>query len=358
MKLIDRYLLKGFFKPFGACILIFCVLVILGRFFDKMNVFTQYHAKTSDILQFLFLGLPLWLNLVLPVATLLAVLFAIGQHQQHGEITAMRSAGIPSLRLYMPYFAVGWVLVLISLIGGLTFLPVINYQSRTVYRVKIKQQTIGTYRRDNVVAAGRHHRRFNIGMLDVEKNEMKDVVMDTFNDQTQLIQTVSAQKAVYRDRQWTFYKGKRITYDPSQPGLFKQEDFKETQIEVAEAPKDFALQDKDPEDMTAIETLKRIKRLRTLGVPTGREEVALQTKLALPFAHLVVIALGIPFALRSGHKGKVQTFGYALVVAFLYWGTVSIGQSLGEQGHLPPWFAVWMANFIFAGVAFVLLRKV
>src|SRR5438477_11482162 len=100
MKLMDRYLLKGFLKPFGACVLIFCILVILGRFFDKMGIFTVYHARPRDIAKYLLLGLPLWLNLVLPVATLLALLFALGQHQQQGEINALRGAGIATGRFY------------------------------------------------------------------------------------------------------------------------------------------------------------------------------------------------------------------------------------------------------------------
>src|SRR5471030_2763680 len=107
MKLMDGYLVKGFLKPFGACVLIFCILVILGRFFDKMGIFTAFHARPKDILVYLLLGLPLWLNLVLPVATLLSLLFALGQHQQQGEITAFRGAGIATLRLYLPYFCIG-----------------------------------------------------------------------------------------------------------------------------------------------------------------------------------------------------------------------------------------------------------
>src|SRR5258708_274310 len=159
MKLIDRYLVKGFLKPFGACVLIFCILVILGRFFDKMGIFTAYHAKPYDIIVYLLLGLPLWLNLVLPVATLLALLFALGQHQQHGEFTALRGAGIATARLYAPYFGVGLALVLISLVGGLTFLPVVNYKANTVYLVRIKKEQLEKYRKDHVVAAGRQQRR-------------------------------------------------------------------------------------------------------------------------------------------------------------------------------------------------------
>src|SRR5258708_3745677 len=135
--------------------MIFCILVILGRFFDKMEIFNNFHAHPKDILLFLVLGLPYWLNLVLPVATLLALLFSLGQLQQRGELTACRCAGISSFRLYAPYFAIGMLLSLISLVGGLTFLPKLNFASRTIYRVHIKRRGAVEYRKDHVVVAGR-----------------------------------------------------------------------------------------------------------------------------------------------------------------------------------------------------------
>jgi lipopolysaccharide export system permease protein len=357
-KLMDRYLIKGFLRPFGACVLIFCILVMLGRFFDKMPTFTQYHARPRDIALFLLYGLPMWLNMVLPVATLLSVLFALGQHQQRGEITALRGAGIATARIYAPYFVVGFILSLFSLAGGLTFLPTINYKARTIYAVNIKHQGIGSYRQDQVVASGRNHRQYTIGWLDVEKSEMKDVVMDRFDNNSRLLETVSARRAVYRDGKWIFYNGKQIMHDPNQPGVFQQTDFLKRSFDVAETPQDFALQDKDPEDMTAKEIQRQIRRQRGLGVPTNRAEVALHMKIALPFAHWVVIALGLPFALGNSHKGKIQTFGYALTVAFIYWGTTSVCQSFGEQGNLPAWMAAWVSNVLFTGVALFLLRKV
>ena len=295
------------------------------------------------------LGLPLWLNLVLPVATLLSLLFSLGQHQQQGEITAFRGAGIATVRLYAPYFGIGLALSLLSLVGGLIFIPLINYRATAVYRVRIKHEMMGNYRKDHVVTAGRHHRRFTIGWLDVDTNEMREVVMDSFDDSGGLSETVSARLASYRQGRWIFYDGKRIVYDRTLPGVFHETDFKEEPVAIEESPYDFALPEKKPEDMTGWEIQDRINRLRELGVPTNKEEVALQMKIALPFAHLMVIALGIPFALRSGRKGRVQTFGYALGVTFFYWGTSSICQSFGEQGHMPAWLAAWTANFIFSG---------
>jgi lipopolysaccharide export system permease protein len=182
MKILDRYLVRSFLVPFGFCVLVFSVLVLLGRFFDKMDIFNMYHARVKDIVVFLFLGLPFWLNLVLPVATMLALLFSLGQLYQRGEFTAFRSAGIPTWRLYLPFGSLGLVLALVSLVGGMTFLPKLNFESRKVYRVHIKKRDVLQYRKDKIVAAGRNHRRFTIGWLDVEQQQLKDVVVDRFDN--------------------------------------------------------------------------------------------------------------------------------------------------------------------------------
>src|ERR1700757_4313920 len=130
MKILDRYLIKSFLLSYAVFCLILCVLVILGRFFDKMDIFVAFHARLRGIIVFLILGLPFWLNLVLPVATMLALLFSLGQLYQRGEFTAFRSAGIPSWRLYSPFAGLGLVLSMLSLVGGFTFLPKLNFESR------------------------------------------------------------------------------------------------------------------------------------------------------------------------------------------------------------------------------------
>jgi lipopolysaccharide export system permease protein len=351
MKLMDRYLIKSFLAPFGVCVLIFSILVILGRFFDKMGIFVNFHARVKDIVVFLILGLPFWLNLVLPVATMLALLFSLGALYQRGEFTAFRSAGIPSWRLYLPFGTMGFLLALFSLAGGLTFLPKLNFQSRKVYRVHIKGRDVLEYQKDNVVAAGRGHRRFTIGWLDAEKGEMKDVVVDRFGDDLEWIETTSAKSAEYHDGRWLFKDGIWRYKDATEPSGLKEEPFAEKWLDIPEKPAEFALEDKETDDMTWRELLERTARLARRGAPTYKEQVAWHMRMALPFANVIVIVLAIPYALRSGLQGRTQNFSYALALAFLYWGMTSVCQSFGEQGRMPAWLSAWMSNFLFSGIA-------
>ena len=356
MKILDRYLIKSFLSPFGVCVLIFSVLVLLGRFFDKMGIFNEFHAHIKDIVIFLLLGVPFWLNLVLPVATMLALLFSLGQLHQQGEFTAFRSAGIPSWRLYSPFVGLGFLLAVLSLIGGLTFLPKLNFESRKIYRVHIKGRDVLEYQKDKIVAAGRGNRRFTIGWLDVPKQEMKDVVVDRF-DNEDWIETYSAKVADYQGGRWLFKDGIWRYKDVSDPRGLNEQTFSEKWVDIPEKPEEFALEDKETDDMTWRELLERTQRLQRLGAFTYKERVAWHMRLALPFANMIVIALAIPYALKSGAHGRAQNFSYALGLAFLYWGVTSICQSFGEHGQMPAWLAAWMSNLIFFTFASVRLAR-
>jgi lipopolysaccharide export system permease protein len=347
MKILDRYLVRHFLAPFGVAVAIFCVLVSLGRFFDKMTVFVRFEAGWRDIVVYILFGLPFWLNMVLPVATMLAVLFSLGQLQQRGEFTAFRSAGIPSWRLYLPFLVLGLILSLTSLLGGLTFLPKLNFESRKVYRADIKKREVLDYRKDNLVTAGRDRRRFTIGWLDVQAGLMKEVIVDRFDENFGWRETLTAKEAEHRGGRWLFKNGVWRTPDPNAIMGVKEEPFAEKWVPIPERPSDFAVEDKVMDDMTGRELLKRAERLKIRGAPVHEERVAYHMRLALPFANIVVVLLAIPFALRSGVQARTQNFTYAMVLAFLYWGSASFFRSVGEQGRIMPWVAAWMSNAIF-----------
>ncbi len=353
--ILYRYILRGYATPFGACLGLFSILVLFGRYFDKMGSFNHYNAGLGNIVMYLLLGLPYWINLVLPVATLLALLFALGTLQQRGELTAMRSAGIASGKLYAPYFAVALLLAALSLAGGIWVFPHWNFESRTIYRVAIKNVEAVSYRRDNVVAAGQDNRQFTIGWVDVEKNRLEQIVLDQFDKDLVWLESVSASEAEYVEGRWRFKNGLHRWLDAS--GVMREEKFSDHWMTLKEKPRDFIVEDKNPDDMTAHELRRRIKRLKQLGTKTASEQTAYHLRMALPFANVVVVALGIPFAVRQGRKGRLQTFAYALLASFVYWGCVSVFQSFGEQGTLPATLAAWLPNILFAGVSVGLFRK-
>lgn len=85
--------------------------------------------------------------------------------------------------------------------------------------------------------------------------------------------------------------------------------------------------------------------------------VEIHKKFALAAACFVFVLLGAPIALRFPRGGVGLVIGVSLVVFGLYYVALITGQSLGTRGVVPPALAMWAANVLFAGVAFVLLAR-
>ena len=85
--------------------------------------------------------------------------------------------------------------------------------------------------------------------------------------------------------------------------------------------------------------------------------VEIHKKFALAVACFVFVLLGAPIALRFPRGGVGLTIGVSLFVFALYYVCLIAGESLGKRGFMPAVVSMWMANFLFAAIALLMLRK-
>src|ERR1035438_2805583 len=107
MRLLDRYLLRELLVPLGFCLCGFLVFWITADLFVKLGDFQRQGLGARDIAAYYFLTFPEFLTLVLPIALLLALLYALTNHARHQEITAIRAAGVSLWRMSRPDLGVG-----------------------------------------------------------------------------------------------------------------------------------------------------------------------------------------------------------------------------------------------------------
>ncbi|MEP6766793.1 MAG: LptF/LptG family permease [Gemmatimonadaceae bacterium] len=86
--------------------------------------------------------------------------------------------------------------------------------------------------------------------------------------------------------------------------------------------------------------------------------VEVQKKFALSFACIVFVLFGPPIALRFPRGGVGATLGVSLIVFGLYYVCLSAGETLADDGKLPPWVAMWIANVIFTIIGLLLLLRI
>jgi lipopolysaccharide export system permease protein len=103
--------------------------------------------------------------------------------------------------------------------------------------------------------------------------------------------------------------------------------------------------------MTAQQQLLTARRgLDTLAVEVHK-------KFALSFACLVFVLFGPPIALRFPRGGAGVTIGVSIVVFGLYYICLMAGEVLADDGRLPAFVAMWMANVLFGGAGVVLMLR-
>ena len=107
MRLLDRYLLRELLFPLSSCLGGMLLVVVTSDLFIEMGRFQKEKLKGLDIAHYYLLMTPGYLALILPIALLLALLYALTNHARHHELTAMRAAGISLWRLCLPYLGVG-----------------------------------------------------------------------------------------------------------------------------------------------------------------------------------------------------------------------------------------------------------
>ncbi|MDP7292926.1 MAG: LptF/LptG family permease, partial [Verrucomicrobiota bacterium] len=110
MRLLDRYLIREWFVPFTICLAGFMVLWIAFDLINELSDFTEAGLGVAEIVRYYWMTLPGNFFVVVPVALLLSLMYAINQHSRHHEFIAIRNAGVGMLRMSAPYLVVGVLL--------------------------------------------------------------------------------------------------------------------------------------------------------------------------------------------------------------------------------------------------------
>src|SRR4051812_35218227 len=107
MRLLDRYLLRELLIPLTYCLAGFLVFWISFDLLAELSGFQEDGLTAAEISRYYLLKAPELLVVVIPIALLLALLYALSNHARHHELTAIRAAGVSLARLSVPYLAVG-----------------------------------------------------------------------------------------------------------------------------------------------------------------------------------------------------------------------------------------------------------
>ena len=182
MKILSRYVLREHLGPLAFALTALTSLLLLNFIAKRFGDLVGKGLPASVIAEFFLLALPFTVAMTLPMAVLVAVLYAFSRLASESEITALKASGVSMGRILAPVLGGAAVLALGMIYFNDFVLPEANHRLRTlqtdIARTKptfaLREQVI------NDVVPGRLFLRAN--RIDKANNRLHDVVIYDFGD--------------------------------------------------------------------------------------------------------------------------------------------------------------------------------
>ncbi len=358
MKLLDRYIVKQFlttsFFALLAVILIFIVIDVM----ENLGDFLDRKATLEVLVRYYFFFIPEIIKLITPVALLLGSLFVTARLSTQNEWTAMKAGGVSLYRLIIPYLAVALIVSAASVYFNGWIVPKANKKKLTIERVYLNKNTISGSGA-NIYVQDLPTRILSIGYFDDTRETASRVSIQDFSDTnaTILVARIDAQTMEWDStgQRWMLRSGvrrwfandkefiERFDYQPAGKLHFNPDDLRKKQ--------------EQPDEME-YETMRQfIENQRRAGQDVSRWLVDFYSKVSFPFASVIVVLFGVPFASVKRRGGIGVQLGVSLLIAFIYLIFLKVSQVFGYNGDIHPLLTAWMANLLFlVGAVYVMLR--
>jgi lipopolysaccharide export system permease protein len=357
-KVFSRYIAKSFWGPFFFGLGVFVLLLLFGNLFDKMSFFMKTSSGISTFLEYLFYQVPYFAVKMMPIATLLAVLFALSGMIAGGEWKAGMAGGWRPFSMVLPLLACSAGTALLQLCLQETVAPSFFMKSEYVFEgemwgradwKRLIRRDISFMASPDIFVTAQY--------FDGGAGTMDNVLVDVYSG-GKIATEINAVRAVWdgSSRSWIFSDGVLIRYGAGSGERPRTSAFKSYTGVLSNPPDALILERLVPDGVSIADIADRIRRLEAVGAPVVEEKVQLYLKLAGPLANIVLAVTGITLVLLV-RMNRIFGFGVALAVGFSFWVFMTMGQFVGEAEMVPPAVAGFGPALVFLAASFLGLRK-
>jgi lipopolysaccharide export system permease protein len=361
-KTLCRYIYRELATPFFFALLIFTIILFTVRILKLVELVVNRGVPLEQLLAIFLCILPAFFEVTVPMSFLLALLWSFGRFSSDREILALKSCGISFLQMAVP---VGVVTIIV--LCGTFFLTlyarpwsnaalrhVIYEVTKTRATAGLKEKTFndefagvvvytdeiyppGTLLRGIMIADNRNAQKQNTifarqGLVVV--NEDSHLLTLRLFDGT--VHSTEESRKGYQTTRFS-------TYDLT--------------LNLAAALSDMAPASAAPPELSLHELRTVIDGKRQKGERVNAELSELHRRFSLPFSCVVFALLALPLSIRPAWGFRSHGFAISIAIIVAYYVLLTVGETLGKKGSLPPALALWLPNFVLGTLGSMLFLR-
>jgi len=365
MKILDRYIIKEVAMVSLVGFFIFTFLLVMNSLFVMSDLVIKYGISIIKVTELLFLLLPSTVAVTVPMAFLVGILLTYSRLVQDNEFHGMQASGISIASITMPAVYLSLAVTVAMVLFNNYALPYSNLNYKKLYFDIVKKRSSIIIQEHTFINDFDNY-IFYIGGKDSKNDRLKDIIVFVKNSgdlnqpvkvilsrEGQIISDEKSLRLALKLKKGTIQlssytdpdKLSQILYDTNYVDLDMQ-----GILRSKSSPDDL----KSTREMTGEELLSEVKKGKDSRQDKNWLNIELQKKLSIPFAVMAFALAGIPMGLMTKKGGRIMGSALSLVLIFIYYILLSVGQNYGYRGQMNYFFAVWMPNIFLAACGLVI----
>ena len=357
MRILTRYIAYEFTQKFFLGLAAFTTIYLVVEFFERINALMVNQAPLDLMIAYFTNKIPFIVFQIAPSAILLSCLLTLGFMSKYNEILAMKSGGIPLRQISAPILTIVG-LICIGLLGLSEFIiPLTNASANQIWDLVVhKKKSSGHFKQNQIWIHGQQS-FYNIQLYHPASEIFEGITIFRLDPRWKMTQRIDARRAQWENGQWVFSEASVTHFAADGSPIRKYHP--QLTLSLPETPKDLKISEKNPEEMTFRELREFVKRIEQGGYNASKYQCAMHSKISFPFVGLIMAILGIPIGLRKEKgAGLALALAFCILLSFAYLLVFSLTLELGKAERLPPFWAAWLGNVIFALVGTYLFLSV
>lgn len=353
MRILDRYTLRPLVFIFIGCIFVFLFLYVIIDVLSHLDDILKNKTALEVLAVYYLTYLPVMFVEIAPFACLLSTLYTYATLNQHNEIIAMRSSGLSIFQVTKTAILFGIIISLFVFWVNDRILPLSMKEHQRIEKrmesVNVPEEPRQPEVIKNLSMYGLRNRLFFINTFYPRKAVMEGIIILEHDTDQDVIKKIVANRAVYEEDIWKFYESITYLFDKSGRMIGNPKYQQEEIMVIPETPADFYNQQQHAELMSITQLDDYIWRLSRSGAtgPVRTLQVELYQRFTTPFTSVIIVLLGIPFALKIKRKATgLSSFGIAMMVAFVYYILDAVCVAFGKGGTIPPILGATLSHII------------
>ena len=358
----NRYILVELLPPFFINVGFLLFIFLMTKILDITNYIVNYKIGLTVVLSMLLFSMPQFLQFVIPMSVMLAVLLTFMRMSGDNEVIALKASGFSIYQLLPPvvlFCVAGTLLTMLLTVygipwGNLSLRLLTTRVAASSFEIGLKERTFN----DNFKDVMLYVSKINAG-----NKELVDVFIEDRRSEEMVSTIVSSRGKLlgdpenlsFRLRLWDGTINQVDIKNKSVNSI--QFDTYDVRLSIKELIQGTDNRRKSRKEMNLDEMRDFIQGAEKKDKTYYKILLDFHKKFSIPLASIVLGLIAVPLGIQSEVRKRSPGLAFGLAFFLIYYVLLTIGTGFGKSGKMPPIIGMWMPNLIMGTIAAIFIYR-